>query len=135
MVAAHYHTADNEWHPDIGATHHLINNANNIHVFNDDDNNQDHIQVANGAGLEILHSGTSTFSSPSISFMLKQILCVPKINKNLLSVHHFCLDNNVFFEFHASFFLVKDYLGNILHRGPISNGLYSFSASLAHLQP
>jgi hypothetical protein len=30
---------------------------------------------------------------------------------------------------------VKDYLGNILHRGPLSNGLYNFSASLAHLQP
>jgi hypothetical protein len=90
--------------------------------------------VANGAGLEIIHSGTSTFSSPSKSFMLKQILYVPEIQKkNLLFVHHFCLDNNVFFEFHASFFLVKDYLGNILHRGPLSNGLYTLSASLAHL--
>ena len=30
---------------------------------------------------------------------------------------------------------MKDYLGKILHRGPLSNGLYNFSASLAHLQP
>jgi len=30
---------------------------------------------------------------------------------------------------------VKDYLENILHRGPLSNSLYTFSASLAHLQP
>jgi histone deacetylase 1/2 len=135
MVVARYHTADNEWHPNTRATHHLTNNANNIHMFNDDDNSQDHIQVANGAGLDILHSGSSTFSSPSKSFLLKQILCVPEINKNLLSVHRFYLDNNVFFEFHASFFLMKDYLGNILHRGPLSNGLYTFSASLAHLQP
>jgi histone deacetylase 1/2 len=30
---------------------------------------------------------------------------------------------------------VKDYLGNILYRVPLSNGLYNFSASLAHLQP
>jgi histone deacetylase 1/2 len=53
----------------------------------------------------------------------------------LLPVHRFCLDNNVFFEFHASFFIVKDYSGNTLHRGPLSNGLYNFSASLTHLQP
>lgn len=30
---------------------------------------------------------------------------------------------------------MKDYLGNLLHRGPLSNGLYNFSASLARLQP
>lgn len=108
---------------------------NNIHLQNEDYGSQDHIQVANGAGLKIVQSGTSTLSSPSKSFVLNQILLVPDIQKNLLSVQRFCLDNNVFFEFHASFFLVKDYLGNILHRGPLSNGLYNFSASLARLQP
>jgi hypothetical protein len=82
--------------------------------------------VANGAGLKIIRSGTSTLSSPSKSFTLNQILLVPDIQKNLLSVHRFCLDNNVFFEFHASFFIVKDYSGNTLHRGPLSNGLYNF---------
>jgi hypothetical protein len=91
--------------------------------------------MANGASLKIIQSGTSTFSSSSKSFVLKQILCVPEIQKNLLFVHHFCLDNNVFFEFHVFFFLVKDYLGNILHQGPLSNGFYNFSASLAHLHP
>jgi hypothetical protein len=42
--------------------------------------------VANGAGLEIIHSGTFTFSSPSKSFMLKQILYVPEIQKKKSSV-------------------------------------------------
>jgi hypothetical protein len=37
MVTARYHTAD------TGATHHLTNNANNIHLLNVDDNSQDHI--------------------------------------------------------------------------------------------
>lgn len=91
--------------------------------------------MANGAGLKIVQSGTSTLSSTSKSFVLNQILLIPDIQKNLLSVQHFCLDNNVFFEFRASFFLVKDYLGNVLHRGPLSNGFYTFSALLAHLQP
>ena len=124
-----------EWHPDTGATHHLTNDVNNIHLPNDDSDGNDRIQVANGAGLEITHSGNSTLSSASKSFVLNQILLVPEITKNLLSVHRFCRDNNVFFEFHASYFLLKDYLGNILHRGPLNNDLYSFSMSLARLQP
>jgi hypothetical protein len=43
IVATCYHTVDNEWHPDSGATHHLNNNANNIHLLNEDDNSHDHI--------------------------------------------------------------------------------------------
>jgi len=43
IVATCYHTVDNEWHPDSGATHHLKNNANNIHLLNEDDNSHDHI--------------------------------------------------------------------------------------------
>jgi hypothetical protein len=43
MVATHYHPTDNEWHPDTGATHHLTNNVNNIHLPNEDDDSQDHI--------------------------------------------------------------------------------------------
>lgn len=50
---------------------------------------------------------------------------MPHINKNLLSVYHFSKDNNVFFEFHPSFFCVKDlFLGAILHSSKRNNGLY-----------
>ena len=90
--------------------------------------------MGNGAGLKIVQSGTSNLFSSSKSFVLNQILFVLDIQKNLLSIQCFCLNNNVFFEFHASFFLVKDYLGNHLHRGPLSNGLYNFSTFLARLQ-
>ena len=135
MVTAHYQHTDNEWHPNTGATHHLTNDVDNIHLQHGDYGSPNHIQVANGACLKIVQSGTSILSSSSNSFVLNQILLVPDIKKNLLSVQRFCLDNNVFFEFHASFFLVKDYLGNILYRGPLSNGLYNFSTSLARLQP
>lgn len=36
------------------------------------------------------------------------ILHVAEINKNLLSVKKIYLDNHVFFEFHYSFFVVRD---------------------------
>lgn len=131
MLPTNYQHTNKEWHPNTGATHHLINDMNNIHVQKQGYDGQDHIQVANGAGLKIMQRGTS-ISSPSKSF---QILLATDIQKNLLFVQRFCLDNNVFFEFHASFFIVKDYSRTILHRGPLNNGLYHFSASLAHLQP
>ncbi|KAA8548737.1 hypothetical protein F0562_000421 [Nyssa sinensis] len=49
MVAVNYQHPDNEWHPDTGATHHLTNDVNNIHLQNGDYDSEDHIQVANGA--------------------------------------------------------------------------------------
>ena len=108
---------------------------NNIHLQNEDYGNQYLIQVANSAGLKIVQSGTSTLSSLSKSFVLQSNFACPRYSKNPLYVQRFCLDNNVFFEFHVSFFFVKDYLGNILHRGPLSNGLYNFSTFLARLYP
>ncbi|KAL6331349.1 hypothetical protein AAG906_011286 [Vitis piasezkii] len=51
MVAAHYQYTDNEWHPDTGATLHLTNDVNNIHLQHEDYGSPDHIQVGNGAGL------------------------------------------------------------------------------------
>lgn len=84
MLMAHYQHPDKEWHLDTRATHHLTNDMNNIHVQADDYDGHDHIQVADGASLKMVQSGTSTISSPSKSFVLNQILLVLGI-QNLLS--------------------------------------------------
>jgi len=81
FLAARHHHAAHEWHLDTGATHHLTNDLNNIHLQNEDYDGYDHIQVANGAGLKITQSGTSTLSSPSKLFVLNQILLVPELKK------------------------------------------------------
>ncbi|KAF5447766.1 hypothetical protein F2P56_033290 [Juglans regia] len=128
MVAANNQSAVHDWHPDTGATHHLTNEMTNLTLRNDDYDGTEQIQVGNGAGLRITKTGSSTLSTNSKSFLLQQILLVPEIQKNLLSVHQFCNDNNVYFEFHENFFLIKDYSGNILHHCLLKNGLYSFSA-------
>jgi hypothetical protein len=67
--------------------------------------------------------------------VLKQLLIVPKIQKNLISVQQFCSDNVVYFEFHNRFFLIKDYSGKILHRDTFKDGLYSFSSLSDTLPP
>ena len=69
-----------------------------------------------GIGLAIQHIGQSIFPSQFSSKLLalKQLLHVPSISKNLLSVSKFAHDNNVFFEFHSNHCFVKDQVTRIV---------------------
>jgi len=72
--------------------------------------------------LKILHTGSSLLYSTSKSFFH---LHAPEIKKNLLSVHQFTNDNNVYFEFHPFFFYIKNpSSGVILLQGPSKNSFY-----------
>lgn len=85
----------------------------------------DSLHVGDGNPLPIFHIGSSKLFSPNKTFDLTNILHVPQIQKNLLSVKQFCRDNNVYFEFHSSFFVVKDESTHTtLLSGPSDNGLY-----------
>ncbi|GKA56514.1 putative RNA-directed DNA polymerase [Tanacetum coccineum] len=86
------------------------------------------LHVGNGKGLPILHIGSSKVYSPQKTFSLKKILHVPEISHNLLSVQKFCHDNDVFFEFHISYFVVKDESTHTtLLTGPSKHGLYTIT--------
>ncbi|GKC61486.1 putative RNA-directed DNA polymerase [Tanacetum coccineum] len=51
-----------------------------------------------------------------------------EISHNLLSVQKFCHDNDVFFEFHTSYFVVKDESTHTtLFTGPSKHGLYTIT--------
>lgn len=93
----------------------------------------DQIQVGNGASLSIHHVGNSTFSSPFTSKLLSlnQLLHVPSITKNLISVSKFARENHVFFEFFLDFCFVKDQDSKVvLLEGRLKNGLYDFNSNL-----
>ena len=81
----------------------------------------DQITIGHGQGLNINSLGVASFSSP-----LSNLLFGPSITKNLISVSQFCKDNNVFFEFHSSFCLVKSQDSkHVLLKGLVgSDGLY-----------
>ncbi|XP_031283016.1 uncharacterized protein LOC116141679 [Pistacia vera] len=56
------------------------------------------------------------------------ILCVPKITKNLLSISKFTKDNNVIVEFDANCCIVKDKsTGAMLLQGDLKGGLYQLN--------
>ena len=118
------HPIANTWYPDSGASYHVTSNINNIQnqaAYT----GQDQLYIGNGQGMEILSTGNSVLSSQHKSFALNNIHYVPAITKNLLSVHKFTLDNNVFIEFHPFFCLVKDNkTGHVLLKGTHKVGLY-----------
>jgi hypothetical protein len=120
-TTASSHFRDLNWYPDTGATHHVTSDLNNLSLSEAYDG-PDEIQVGNGTRLAIQNTGISKLFP---QFILRHVLHVPKITKNLLSVQKFTADNNVFMEFHHSCFFVKDPMsGKILYHSPSRNGLY-----------
>jgi len=49
---------EENWYPDIAATHHMTNNFQNLNLSADEYTGQDQIRIGNGIGLPILHSGS-----------------------------------------------------------------------------
>jgi len=79
--------------------------------------------------MKIAHIGyASCVSSTSCtSFSLHDLLHVPNITKNLLSVSKFARDNNVFFEFHPhSCYIKHQVTKQILLQGTLKDDLYIF---------
>lgn len=110
---------DSNWYPDSGATHHLTSNLANLNVKADNYSGANQIKIGNGSGLPIKHVGTAHLSTPNFNFHLLDVLHVPNICKNLISVQKFTQYTNTFFEFHPSHFLLKDRAtGKLLLHGP-----------------
>jgi hypothetical protein len=92
---------------DSGASDHLTNDLDRLNIY-ERCNEKDHVQVANGAGLNISHIGHSMIPGFNKPLYLRNILHAPSISKNLLSVHKLASDNNAFIELHPKFFYVND---------------------------
>jgi hypothetical protein len=96
----------------------------------------DHLHAGDGKGLSISHIGHTMLRSSKRTFTLSNVLHVPHIIKPLLFVHKFCCDNNVYFEFHASMFYVKDLTTKVvLLSGQSNDGLYVLFESSATTIP
>jgi histone deacetylase 1/2 len=86
----------------------------------------DKVHIANGAGMHISHIGQASIPThTSTQLRLANILHVPSLTRDLLSVHKLTLDNNVFFEFHHFDLFVKDQdTRDVLLRGRCRLGIY-----------
>ncbi|KAL4386691.1 hypothetical protein GQ457_09G004130 [Hibiscus cannabinus] len=117
---------DAAWFPDSGATAHLTPDLGKF-ITSSPYTGSGKITVANGVTVPISHIGRSSLATNSRSLFLSNLLHVPCVNKNLLSVSRFTKDNNVSVEFFPDSCVVKD-LGTqqVMLRGQESNGLYKF---------
>ncbi|PKU77483.1 Retrovirus-related Pol polyprotein from transposon TNT 1-94 [Dendrobium catenatum] len=118
-----------DWFLDSGATEHLTANPTqlqNIQPYNG--NSQ--VQVGNGQQLSIAHTGQGLLPTPSRKLQLSNILHVPHLSHNLLSIHKLTNDNSCFVLLDANGFAIKDSRTNkLLLHGPHHHGLYPIKIS------
>ncbi|XP_020962662.1 uncharacterized protein LOC110264789 [Arachis ipaensis] len=116
------------WYPDSGASHHITFDQRNLATGSDYEGIEK-VYGETGHGMKIEHIGSS-FMHAFLSnrpFTLRNLLHVPTISKNLVSIAKFALDNCVFFEFWHYFCNIKCQMSKkILFQGLLKEGLYRF---------
>jgi len=94
------------------------------------------VAIENCKTLPISHVGYSdlyTHQQPASILYLPNVLHVPNMKKNLLSVSQLTCDHNVVAKFHATSCLIKDKdSGKVLLQGGLKDGLYRLSPAFAH---
>lgn len=106
-------SSSSSWIMDSGATHHLTSDLDNLSLHQPYSGN-DRVLIGDGSGLPITHSGSLSLSLPSRNLALTDVLCVPHIHKNLISVYRLCNANKVSVEFFPASFQVKDLSSGVL---------------------
>ncbi|KAL4318029.1 hypothetical protein GQ457_18G017830 [Hibiscus cannabinus] len=125
--AAQVVSDDVGWFPDSGATTHLTPDAGII-LNSLPYTGIGKISVANGMTVPISRVGSGSMLTNSRPLMLNNLLHVPNIKKNLLSVSKFTRDNNVSIEFFPDSCAVKDLQTRlVMLRGLETDGLYKLS--------
>jgi hypothetical protein len=88
------------------------------------------ISVGNGSHIPVTSRGRSILTTPASNFALNNVLIVPSIIRNLLSVRQFTRDNSCSIEFDALGFSVKDLrTKRVILRCNSAGDLYTISAS------
>ncbi|RVX23684.1 Retrovirus-related Pol polyprotein from transposon RE1 [Vitis vinifera] len=83
------------------------------------------VMVGNGQSLAISHTGSISSLVPSSPLLLSNVLVVPEIKKNLISISQLTKDNNCCVTFSSSGFTIQDRVTRVvLGVGRCENGLY-----------
>ncbi|KAH0780739.1 hypothetical protein KY290_000337 [Solanum tuberosum] len=118
-------TGSADWLVDSGASHHVTSDLQNLSLNTDYDG--DDVMIGDGKSLSVTHSGSTTLNTFARPLHLSNVLCVPQIKKNLISVYQLCNQNNVSVKFSPSSFVVKDCrTGALLVAGEPRDGVYEW---------
>ncbi|CAA7024026.1 unnamed protein product [Microthlaspi erraticum] len=118
--------AASPWLLDSGATHHIASDLANLSLHQPYTGGEE-VVVGNGSALPISHTGSTLLTSSTRPLHLNNILYVPSIQKNLISVYKLCNANQVSVQFYPSWFQVRDLRTGIpLFQGTTKNELYEW---------
>ncbi|KAL4575060.1 hypothetical protein LXL04_021901 [Taraxacum kok-saghyz] len=113
-----------KWLFDTGASNHVASDPTSLHHVSEY-GGPDEIVLGDGTCLPITHIGHSYIHTSHKPLILSNVLHVPKLNNNLVSVGELCDTNLVSVEFFPSHFYVKDLDTEArLMRGERTDGVY-----------
>ncbi|XP_031247957.1 uncharacterized protein LOC116105684 [Pistacia vera] len=104
---------DATWYMDSGATDHVTSDFSQL-TRSTSYVGSEQLQVGNGELFSISHIGFVDLNCPFRTLHLRNVLCVPHITKNLLSVSKLTRDNLVTVEFFIDSCVVKDKLSKVI---------------------
>lgn len=82
--------------------------------------------VGNGESIKITHVGSTSLNVGNTQLALDNVLVVPEIKKNLLSVSQLTSDHPYIFEFSSTGFVIKNRdTGSVIAMGRRSGDLYA----------
>ena len=115
-----------DWYvADSGASTHMKASPNNLSNASPYKGNAN-VMFGNGHTLNVSHTGHTQLSK---DIKLQDVLVVPHLTKNLLSISKLTTDNSVDVLFSQPYFTIQDRkTGQALARGKCENGLYVISA-------
>ncbi|KAH0635920.1 hypothetical protein KY285_035606 [Solanum tuberosum] len=127
--AAQSTNADPNWLVDSSASHHVTQDLQNLSLHSKYDGSED-VMLGDGKSHKITHTGSTLLPSSSTPLNLSNVLCVPHMKKNLISVYKLCSDNHVSVDFSPYSFVVKDYCtGAPLVAGKPKGGVYPWPSN------
>ena len=122
-------TGSVNWFPKTSVNQHVTHELANL-TGSESYPNNDHLHVGDDKGFFIFNISHTKLYTPHHTFTLYNILHVPYIQKHFIYVHKFCLDNNVYFEFHSFVFYIKDLnTKELLLSSQSKDGFYVFFES------
>ncbi|KAJ0701721.1 putative RNA-directed DNA polymerase [Helianthus annuus] len=115
-----------DWTADSGATTHMLTNNHGLKDSKPHTGNMSVI-FGNGQTLPVTHIGNTTLNN---SLSLKNVIVVPNLTKNLLSISRLTNDSPVDVLFSNDHFHIQDRkTGEVLARGTCENGFYVLTQS------
>ena len=94
-----------KWFPDSGVTSHMTSDSEVVDQPALYSGNE-RVMVGNGQSLAISHTGSISSLIPFSSLLLSNVLVVPGIKKNRISISQLTKDNNYLVTFSSSSFTI-----------------------------